>query len=186
MRLRRALQFGLLMTLFWLPSPSAQAHAELVASSPAVGSHIGVLPSQVSVTFDGNLLTIGGSKTNVLVVRDPQGTQIDAQNSRVSGATLTVDVNPATVTGEFSVSWRVVSGDGHPEEGSYRFTVGGLQSAISPAPSALATPSPAPAKSSVTAPNFWSRYGSRLLLLVAGVLAVGIWIRFERARRKLE
>lgn len=181
MRLRRALQIGLLLTLFWLPTPAAQAHAELVSSIPAVGSHVSALPSQVSVTFDGALLTLDGAKTNVLIVKDPQGSEIDAKNSNVSGATLTVGINPTAMSGKFLVSWRVVSGDGHPEEGLYQFTVGDVQSATGSSQSAIETPIPIAA-----GPNFWKRYETRLLLLLGFVLAVGIWFRFERARRKLE
>jgi len=182
MRIRRIIQFGLLTTLLWLPVPLAQAHAELVSSNPAVGAHLNALPSQVEVTFDGNLLTIGGAKTNVLIVKDPQGRQIDAVNSHVSGATLSVDVKPNTASGEFTVSWRVVSSDGHPEEGSYQFTVGQV------AASAVPTPSVSTSVPVATNPDqdFLHRYGTRLLLLFGAALAVGIWVRFERARRKLE
>jgi len=183
MRLRRALKFALLFSLFWIPTPWAQAHAELVTSNPAVGSHLVALPSTVSVTFDGNLLTIGGAKTNVLTVTDPGGKEIDAKNSRVSGATLSVDVKPVTARGEFMVSWRVVSGDGHPEQSSYRFTVDSPSSITNPTSTPVALPTPAP---SSQGSDFWTRYRIRLLLLLGLAIAVGIWIGFERARRKSE
>ena len=117
MGFRRIFQLSLLSALVLLPLPSAQAHAERVASNPVAGAHLDVLPAQVEVTFDGNLLNIGSAKTNVLIVKDPQGRQIDAKNSQVSGAKLSVGVSPVTASGDFTVSWRVVSGDGHPEEG---------------------------------------------------------------------
>lgn len=186
MRFRRLIQFGLLATLLWLPTPLAQAHAELVSSNPVVGAHLDALPTQVEVTFDGNLLTIGGAKTNVLIVKDPQGSQVDAKNSHVSGATLTVDVNPVTETGKFTVSWRVVSSDGHPEEGSYQFTVGQASVSASPTPSESPSPITSVPVKSANGKDFWSHYGTRLGLLLAAALAIGIWIRFERARRKVE
>src|SRR5487761_2511824 len=130
MRLRRAFAFALFLSFFW--PPSAQAHADLVTSSPPVGAHLKALPSKVSVTFDGNLLSIGGAKTNVLAVTDANGNEIDAKNSRLNGATLTVDLNPVSTTGVFVVSWRVVSGDGHPEQSSYNFTVNGPSSISAP------------------------------------------------------
>jgi methionine-rich copper-binding protein CopC len=179
MRFRQVFQIGLIASLLWLPQPSAQAHAELVSSNPAVGANLDSLPSRVEVTFDGALLVIGGSKTNVLIVKDPQGVQIDAKNSKVSDATLSVDLNPVSTSGTFTVSWRVVSGDGHPEASSYQFSVG--QSVVSvPTVSPNVAPS-APVKSSV---DFWTRYGTRLMLLLAAAVAVGIWARFELARRK--
>lgn len=180
---KRAFAFVLLLPFFWIPAPSAQAHAELVTSSPPVGAHLNALPSQVAVTFDGNLLTIGGAKTNTLKVTDPNGREIDAKNSRVSGATLTVDLNPTFTTGEFIVSWRVVSGDGHPEQSSYRFTVIGSTTVSNPTPTPSVLPTPT-AKAS--GPDFWARYGTRLLLILGLIIAFGIWVGFERVRRKAE
>lgn len=186
MRFSRVIQLGLVTSLLWLPAPLAQAHADLVSSNPAVGAHLDALPTRIEITFDGNLLTIGGAKTNVLIVKDPQGSQIDAMNSHVSGATLSVDVNPVTASGEFTVSWRVVSSDGHPEEGSYQFTVGQTTVSASPTPSESTSPATSAPAPNASDEDFLTRYGTRLALLLAAALAVGIWIRFERARRKLQ
>ncbi len=179
MRLRRVFAFAVFLTFLW--PPSAQAHAELVTSSPPVGAHLNALPSHVTVTFDGNLLTIGGAKTNTLMVTDANGNEVDAKNSRLSGATLTVDLNPVSTTGEFVVSWRVVSGDGHPEQSSYRFTVNNPSAITSPTPTPTALPTPT---ATANGPTFWARYGTRVLLVFGLVIAIGIWIGFERARRK--
>lgn len=181
MRFRRLLPFVALMVSLSIPMPWAQAHAELVSSNPVVGAHLDSLPKKIVVTFDGNLLTIGGAKTNVMMVKDPQGHQIDAKNSQVSGATLSVDLSPVTTTGQFEVSWRVVSSDGHPEAGSYQFTVGQATASATPSPSELSSPTP-----STSNEGFWTRYGTRLLLVLVGALAIGIWARFERVRRRLK
>lgn len=186
MRFPRTLQMSLLSILIFLPLPLAQAHAELVSSNPAVGAYIKALPSIVDVTFDGNLLNIGTAKTNVLVVKDSQGREIDAKNSRVSGAKLSVDVQTVETTGVFTVSWRVVSGDGHPEEGSYQFTVGKVVASASPTPSMSMSSAPSTTVQLDRGGDFWGKYGSRLSLLLVAALGVGIWIRFERARRKLK
>lgn len=189
MKIRRLLQLGVLLTLFWLPSPSAQAHAEMISSNPAPNAQLSALPSTVSVTYDGNLMVLGSAKTNVLEVRDGQGNQIDDQNSQVKGAVITVGLKPSSATGQFTVSWRVVSGDGHPEQGSYQFSVGDTSGAsISNAPQ-VATPNStaAPAKDSMASKKgFWSTYQTRLLLLIAAGVGIGIWIRFNYAsKRKL-
>ncbi len=181
MRLRRVIALAAFITFFW--PPSAQAHAELVTSSPPVGAHLNALPSHVAVTFDGNLLAIGGTKTNTLTVTDPNGKEVDAKNSQVTGATLTVDLNPVSTAGVFVVSWRVVSGDGHPEQSSYRFTVNGPTTITSPAPTPTALPAP---KATVNGQTFWARYGTRVILSFGLLLAIGIWIGFERVRRKAE
>lgn len=180
MRFRRLIPVAFLTALLCLPTPWAQAHAGLVSSNPAAGAHLDALPTKIQVTFDGDLLTIGGAKTNVLMVRDPQGHQIDGKNSHVSGATLSVDVNAVATIGQFEVSWRVVSGDGHPEEGSYTFSVGQKTVSTTPSPSESSSPMPL-----TTGEGVWNRYGTRLMLVLVGAVAIGIWARFERARRKL-
>ena len=178
---RRVFAFALFISFLW--PTYAQAHAELVTSSPPVGAHLNALPSKVAVTFDGNLLTIGGAKTNTLTVTDPDGNEVDAKNSRVTGATLSVDLNPVSTTGVFVVSWRVVSGDGHPEQSSYRFTVNSSTTISSPTPTPTALPTPT---AKANGPTFWARYGTRVLLTFGLMIAVGIWLGFERARRKAE
>lgn len=180
------LGMALMAALTLLPLPSAQAHAELVASNPTSDAHLGALPTKISVTFDANLLTIGGATTNVLIIKDPNGKQIDAKNSQVTGATLTVDTNPVTATGRFSVSWRVVSGDGHPEEGSYAFTVGTVVASPQATPTSTPTPTPTdvPTAPQSSGSELWTNYGTRMMLVLVGLLAVGIWAYFERARRK--
>ena len=179
----RILTVGFLSTPLWFPIPLAQAHAELVSSTPSIGANLAALPSQVSVTFDNTLLNIGGSRTNVLVVRNSRGVEIDAKNSTVSGARLTVGLLPMPMNDKFSVNWRVVAGDGHPEVGSYQFTVGNNSAVPSPMPSR--SPSSTYIPISVTQ-NFWSNQGSWLLLLAGFLSAIGIWIQFERKRRNLK
>lgn len=183
MRFRHVLGMALIAALVLLPLPLAQAHAELVSSNPASGAQLDTLPSKISVTFDANLLRIGGATTNVIILKDPQGKQIDAKNSQVTGATLSVDTKPVTLQGKYTVSWRVVSGDGHPEEGTYGFTVG--SAVISPTQTLSPSQTETPASPQPSGPSFWSVYGTRLMLVVVGAFAIGIWAYFERARRKL-
>ena len=181
-RMARIVAVTFISTFFWLPIPIAQAHAGLVSSTPSAGAYLDAIPSQVSLTFDNALLQIGGSGTNFLIVRNEAGVEVDAKNSKISGAKLTVDINPRATSGKFSVRWRVVAGDGHPEEGSFQFTVGIAPAVLNPTPSRSASATSTP---KVIGQNFWSGKGTRLLLLAGLAIAIGIWIQFERRRRKL-
>ena len=164
-----------LYTLFSIPI--AQAHAVLVFSNPAIDAKLATMPSSVEVEFDGNLIALGGAKTNVLTVQDSQGNQVDEGNSKVAGPILSVGIKTNEKSGIFTVSWRVVSGDGHPVEGSYQFSVG----------SVTITPSTKPTvPSEAHKESFWVHHRTHIFLGFATVLAIGIWAGYERARRKLE
>jgi methionine-rich copper-binding protein CopC len=165
----------LLLLGFVLPMPSAQAHASLISSNPIIGAHLSKLPAHVEVEFDGNLITLGGAKTNVLQVQDDQGREIDAGNSKVAGPILGVDIKDQSEQGTFTVSWRVVSGDGHPVEGSYQFSIGSASPSLKP----TLTPAPQHGES------LWQRHQQEFYLGIAALLSLGIWAGFERKRRTL-
>lgn len=173
---------GLLLFLFWLliPLPAAQAHAGLVSSTPSAGEQLAALPSQVRLEFEEDLLAIGGTKTNILTVTDSQGNEIDVKNSKLDGRILSVGIKPLNMTGKFTVNWRVVSGDGHPIQGSFQFEVSSVGSPLaSSSPTADKTPEAILSKT-VSEENIWQRYGSRILVLIAFLIAFSIWIGFKR------
>lgn len=163
------------MAFFGVGMTVANAHASLVFANPAVNAHLSKLPLRIEVKFDENLITLGNAKTNVLQVLDAQGREIDAGNSQVAGPILGVDIKDQSEQGAFTVSWRVVSSDGHPEEGSYQFFVGSQSQTLVPKISA-----PHPEES------FWKRHREQIYLLIAALTFIGIWALFERKRRLLE
>jgi len=170
---RYRISLTLLLLSFAMPIPTAYAHASLILANPAVDSNLAKLPTHVEIEFDGNLIPLGGARTNVLQVQDSRGKNIDAGNSKVAGPILEVDIKDRTGEGTFTVSWRVVSSDGHPVEGSYQFSVG--------LPSQTLTPK-------ATVPivhreSFWKGHKEQIFLLIAAFIAIGIWARFERRRR---
>ncbi len=112
--------------------PNAQAHAQLVDANPKANARLQSLPERVRLEFDGNLITIGDSQANVILVKDSKGNQIDLGDSVVGGARLTVILKSQQVVGRISVAYRVVSEDGHPIEGDYYFTVLGSVAASVP------------------------------------------------------
>lgn len=165
----------LLLLWFAVSMPAAHAHASLVSCNPAVDAILSKLPLHIEVEFDGNLITFGNAKSNVLQVLDAQGQEIDAGNSRVAGPILGVDVKDQSEQGVFTVRWRVVSSDGHPVEGSYQFTVGSNVGTVA---------------STVIAhghsESFWSHHRGHIYVLIAALAFIGIWASFERRRRLSE
>jgi methionine-rich copper-binding protein CopC len=179
---------ALLVTLiFWIgfPLPSAFAHAGLISSTPSSGAHLTALPSQVKLEFGENLLTLGDAQTNVLVVKDSNGVQVDKSDSSISGRFLSVSLNPSSKDGIFTADWRIVSVDCHPVEGSFQFSVTPSPTAapmVSSTPSLSATPATASVVTYEKA-GFWKQYQPRILLGTLFIIAIIIWVRFKIRRK---
>jgi methionine-rich copper-binding protein CopC len=98
----------------------ASAHAQLLLSNPKIGSSLYLLPSKVQLTFDDNLIDLGGA-SNQIEVSDPKGKRIDSGATRVDGSALSVQLKPDTLFGKYEVTYRVISADGHPISNSFPF-----------------------------------------------------------------
>jgi methionine-rich copper-binding protein CopC len=106
---------------------SANAHTELISSLPLAGTLVEEWPTEISLTFNEDLITVGDEKSNFLVVNNSVGDQISADDEVLEGSKITVSLDPNTITGPVLVYYRVVSADGHPVEGEYSFNFGTLQ-----------------------------------------------------------
>lgn len=104
----------------------AIAHTKLLTSDPAAGSLVESWPTEISLTFDEDLINIGDEKSNFLVVNNAVGDQISADDEVLTGSQIKVSLDPNTVTGPVLVYYRVVSADGHPVEGEYTFNFGSI------------------------------------------------------------
>lgn len=115
LRVLLALLLGLLVAAVGT-SPAA-AHAQLLESDPADGSVVAAAPEEITLTFnepvrlesarlfaaDGGEVEVDARSSDNLVVVDPSG-----------------DLGPGTVT----VSWELVSEDGHVISGAIAFSIG--------------------------------------------------------------
>ncbi|MDQ1128907.1 copper resistance CopC family protein [Microbacterium sp. SORGH_AS_0888] len=126
----------------------ASAHDTLISTDPAAGSTVQALPAQVTLAFNAVVLDEPGG--TIVQVQDAAGTSLTAGDPVVSQNTVTQPLS-GTASGEVTVTWRVVSSDGHPVSDSFSFTVAG---AASPS-AAPATPpaSSAPAPTATTEPT---------------------------------
>ncbi|MFG1847911.1 copper resistance CopC family protein, partial [Micromonospora carbonacea] len=128
---RRAAAAAALAALAVLAAPAAPAaaHNSLAAATPAADTRLAEPPSEITVRFlqklDPGLTTVVLSDATRRVV--PTGAPV------VAGTRATVAVAETLPDGTYTVAYRVVSTDGHPVQGSYRFTVAG-PAATAPAP----------------------------------------------------
>ncbi len=124
--IRRLLLVGGALTGLLLTSSSpAWAHAFPDHSEPRVGSELKDPPPTVKIWFDSDLEPL----FSTIEVFDAHQSKVD----RGDGAVNAKDHSLLEVTlsslapGNYTVSWRVVSHDGHPTEGKFPFTVSGAR-----------------------------------------------------------
>ena len=80
------------------------------------------LPKLVWLEFDGNLLSLGKVSVNRITLRGPRGESTIGQPI-VGGARISISTTNRKLKGNYILSWRIVSEDGHPVSGSIKFKV---------------------------------------------------------------
>ena len=128
-----------------LTSGPAWAHNSLTKAVPDKNSTVKQRPEQVELTFlqkvDPKLLTIG--------VTDAQKQKVPLATPKAKGKVGTVAFSEPLTNGVYTVTYQVVSLDGHEVKGSYKFTLND-PSATTPPTTAPTTP-PAAAPASIEA-----------------------------------
>lgn len=99
----------------------ASAHNSVVSVSPDEGSTVTTQPGVVAVTTSDNLLGDGeNSDANAMTVQDAAGNYYGDGCATVSGPALSMPVQLGEA-GSYTVTWQVVSADGHPVSGDFHF-----------------------------------------------------------------
>jgi len=184
-----------LAALFVLPAAPAFAHDELVSTDPPADAVLDALPGQITFTYSADILTEQG--TAVVEVTDADGTSLAEGAPVVSGTDVTQTLAGAA-SGPVTVTWRVVSSDGHPIDGTFSFTVNAATptpTATGSTPTATATPTETATTAPATATPDASATPSEtvstasplpwILLIVALVIVAGaiVWLFVARGRR---
>ncbi|MGI9171647.1 MAG: copper resistance CopC family protein [Candidatus Nanopelagicus sp.] len=113
-----------LLILLSAQQPAALAHTSLVSANPGIASEVDNWPTSITLEFDEELQNLGDEKANFVVVNNAVGDQVSEADEQISGNTITVTLAANEVKGSVLVFYHVVSGDGHPVEGEYKFTYG--------------------------------------------------------------
>lgn len=144
----------LLLALLFVPSP-ATAHSTDVLTNPEDGARLASLPAEATMAFSE------APTTAAVVLRSPDG-RVHQLASQIDDTVVLVRLPPNGPRGEYTLSYRVVSADGHPVSGAITFTV-----AAGPTPSASAAETePRPAAEEPTR--------GPLAAIVVGVALVGV------------
>lgn len=126
----------------------AQAHDELVSSTPGAGETLTAAPPAVSLEFSGEI-SPDGLHAEILAgtsAADASGDDWTDGAPTADGTIVTVPVKQDIPAGTYVVVARVVSSDGHPVEVEVPFTLdlAAPTSAPTPEPTALRTGEPMP------------------------------------------
>jgi len=116
---RIAVFFALLVAVLSAHGPSAWAHADLTASTPADGETVEADISRIALEFSQDVRV-----TLVQVVPAGSSQPVDLK-SELPGAfsdAIAVSV-PALATGAYKVRWTAIAKDGHVMDGGFSFTV---------------------------------------------------------------
>lgn len=103
----------------------AQAHSELISSTPGDRDELYEPPTQVVLEFNETIQDIG----NEIVITGPDGSDIAEGDPQIQDRTVTqalvapTSTGPLDIGGDYTVTWRVVSADGHPISGAFTFEV---------------------------------------------------------------
>ena len=101
---------------------AASAHDEIVSTTPAADSKVSAGQLKISVTFNEDVMDIPPHQGLAFEVTTPGGSKSVLECLDVNGVELAGIFN-ANETGEYTVNWRSVSSDGHPNAGTFNFKV---------------------------------------------------------------
>jgi copper transport protein len=111
------------LLLLIVPLRAASAHASLISSVPAAGSHVSTPVNSLHLVFSEPIVaalshvTLHGSTgtmTDVVISADPR--DVHALRGTM----------PRLADGTYRVTWHITSADGHPVSGTFDFTVGSV------------------------------------------------------------
>ena len=161
----------LLVSIGW--AAPALAHDALLGSEPADGAVLTEAPSQIVLTFSAAQAGVGSE----VAVVGPDGAVWSDGPAQVSEAVVTQPLRPDMPEGVYTVTFRSVSGDGHPVSGTFAFSVDLPEAAVTETPvtEKAVTETPEPA---TTAPDGapvrpwlgWMSGATAVLLALTGVV----------------
>ncbi len=126
----------------------ASAHDAAESSSPAQGATVATPPEKVSVTFNKNPLGIGSQFS----VKDATGAEWADGAVEIVDNVASQKLMAGAPAGAYTVTWRVVSSDSHPIEGTFGFTATAAVAGAAPTAAATSATAAGPT-SAASVPN---------------------------------
>lgn len=116
--MKRFMSAATLAALLTTMSAPAFAHSEMTSSSPKDGETVTKQLDEISLSFGGKI-----EKGSSIEVTEKDGQKIAIEKIDINNETLTATFEQPLENNEYTVDWDVISGDGHPLDGDFSFTV---------------------------------------------------------------
>jgi methionine-rich copper-binding protein CopC len=129
-RFSQTLLHLLIPTLVVAPAPNANAHSKLLSSVPSANQSLTTWPSEIELEFNDELQNIGDQKANFVSAHNALGVQVSLDNEQIEGNKVRVSLAENQTEGPVLIYYRVVSSDGHPIEGEFKFDFGAVKSSV--------------------------------------------------------
>ena len=101
---------------------TSHAHTGLVSSNPADNSTIQNFPDQVLITFNEDLMSIGGKQVSKFSIHKPNHELVKIGAFKVVSGEISAKIKDSNLpAGTYKIYYRVISADGHPVSGIIKF-----------------------------------------------------------------
>ena len=187
MKIKRV-SIGILALLLFsiFNTQASDAHSSMIEQFPKGNATLSDMPLEVKLTFDEELLDLGSG--NSVIVRNPEGTEITTGPTVLLSSKISRKLAASTMPGKYSVSYRVVSADGHVVEGTYQFTLRTKSESKSPTPIAVPSKSETALPQVITSDHvnhsegFFLHHRDHIILGSLALLVIGIWAYASRCK----
>jgi len=171
----------LLLVAGLVGAPAAQAHTELVSSTPANGASLDTAPATVVLTFDEVPKSVESVRAEAT-----GGGLVELGKPTLKGTVVTVAWPADAPPGLYRLGWTLVSDDGDPVEGTILFSYAAAAAPASTAPSAAPSAQQPVATTTEAHPSTavaLAGIGVAALVVVAAALTAVAAVRRSRRRR---
>ncbi len=104
-------------------APAARFHTRLVKSAPAKDTTIAAAPKALELWFSERI----DLKASRVRLTDATGKAVElaslTRDDAAENAPVVAGITGTMAAGQYTVNWAAASGDGHPVQGSFNFTV---------------------------------------------------------------
>lgn len=119
--MKRTLSALLTLLISFMGIQNANAHAQLTSSFPGKNQIITSIPTFIWLEFDGDLLQFDKREVNKITVTNNKNQKVDFGGTIVGGARISTKIKSTLTAGKYLITYRIVSEDGHPVQGSFSF-----------------------------------------------------------------